>query len=816
MFLKRFLHSIEKLLAGKPGVADTYWLELNRQCLGISIFTGFAGLLAFLPYIPLDQQLHPESPAIPYLRAGFSLVGLLVLLIRKLPLRYSGILLIAVFGAYLQISTAIITALSGPDPAYVGGYLFVLMIIPLGPAPRSVTISIWLSSLVAFGVTLMVSGGSFQGLQLEYSRNDLATTAVVSFIFIIIADLMRRNSWQRAIEMEKMAFAQEKLRHEALDASTNSQSLAELARKANNATNFSQILGAVHEVARKRFGSDSLFLAVLDRPQNRLLTRAVFLDDREIEIEQIPQELRSFALNKTSGVVNRTWQRQRSLFMPVVSDSWLAREASPTDLAIARFWNPKWFLFLLLISDGNLMGLIGISGKNRVRLRKNQIEFSEKMAAQVAGAARAIELWNQAVEARIETEALSEMAKLANQSSDPNQLLNVIVNLLKSRHSIDRLLIYVIDKDKFLNLRGVFHKAEARSIAEIPGTLRRIPLEESTGSLYQTFLRRKTTFFSRIPQALLNRYPIDDLIRATGEFDSFIQVPLIIENEVCGIICFGAPASHRILRNAVPFCERIAAHVAGAIRSMELLHQARQAQDESDRLLHSILPSPVATELKNNGFVEPLYYDSVTVLFTDFVGFTKSSAGIMPHELIQELDGCFSHFDEAARRNGLEKLKTIGDSYMCAGGLPQINYSHAIDACLTALEFREFIKSTIELRKSLGKDFWEIRIGIHSGPVIAGVIGTNKFTYDIWGDTVNTASRMESAAMPGQINISRQTYDLVKEFYLCQPRGNILVKESDIEMYTLERIRPELSADTAGMLPSDTFLANREKLTPTL
>lgn len=238
--------------------------------------------------------------------------------------------------------------------------------------------------------------------------------------------------------------------------------------------------------------------------------------------------------------------------------------------------------------------------------------------------------------------------------------------------------------------------------------------------------------------------------------------------------------------------------------------ESDQARADSDRLLSRILPAAVAQELKTRGQVEPLFFDSVTVVFTDFVGFTKASEQMLPDELVSELDGCFSQFDEVASRNGLEKLKTIGDAYMCAGGLPQIRSTHAIDACLAALEFRSFMLQTEEIKRLLGSEFWQIRIGIHSGPVTAGVIGTSKFAYDIWGDTVNTASRMESASEPGRVNISGDTYGLVKDFFQCAYRGKVKAKgKGEVDMYFLERIKPELAADETGLLPNAKFEMQR-------
>ena len=211
-------------------------------------------------------------------------------------------------------------------------------------------------------------------------------------------------------------------------------------------------------------------------------------------------------------------------------------------------------------------------------------------------------------------------------------------------------------------------------------------------------------------------------------------------------------------------------------------------KDRSDKLLLNILPEETADELKENGSAKARSYNNVTILFTDFKGFTELSATLSPPALVKEIHHCYMAFDEIMVRHNVEKIKTIGDAYMAAGGLPAPNNTHAIDVTLAALEIRDFMYRLIKARKKAGKPYFEIRIGIHTGPVVAGVVGTHKFAYDIWGDTVNIASRMESSSEPGKINISEATYELVKDRFDCTPRGHIAVKGAgEKTMYFLEK-----------------------------
>ncbi len=207
-------------------------------------------------------------------------------------------------------------------------------------------------------------------------------------------------------------------------------------------------------------------------------------------------------------------------------------------------------------------------------------------------------------------------------------------------------------------------------------------------------------------------------------------------------------------------------------------------RQKSDELLLNILPITTARELKEKGVATPQSYEMVSVLFTDFRGFTNIASKMTPQEVIKELDYCFLAFDEIIEKYNLEKIKTIGDAYMCAGGLPIPNTTNPVDAVRAGLEIQAFMQNFIAEKQAQGKDSWEIRLGIHTGEVIAGVVGKKKFAYDIWGDAVNTASRMESSGEVGRVNISEYTYNLIKDQFICEYRGKVYAKnKGDIDMY---------------------------------
>jgi adenylate cyclase len=204
----------------------------------------------------------------------------------------------------------------------------------------------------------------------------------------------------------------------------------------------------------------------------------------------------------------------------------------------------------------------------------------------------------------------------------------------------------------------------------------------------------------------------------------------------------------------------------------------------SEELLLNILPEETANELKAKGHADAKMIDLVTVLFTDFKGFTQLSEKLTPRELVDEINECFSAFDRIMGKYGVEKIKTIGDAYMAAGGLPSPNSTHAMDVVKAAIEIQRTMNDIAERKRNEGKLFFEIRIGIHTGPVVAGIVGIKKFQYDIWGDTVNTASRMESSGEVGRVNISEVTYEFVKDAFPCEYRGKVAAKgKGEISMY---------------------------------
>ena len=241
----------------------------------------------------------------------------------------------------------------------------------------------------------------------------------------------------------------------------------------------------------------------------------------------------------------------------------------------------------------------------------------------------------------------------------------------------------------------------------------------------------------------------------------------------------------------------------------KVIEQKRLLQiekDKSETLIRKIIPESTVEELKNNGKTSARAYKMVSILFTDFVGFTKIAERMTPTDLVNKLDVFFRKFDEIIVNNNLEKIKTIGDAYMCAGGVPVRNNTNPIDTCLAALQIQAYMAKLKEEAIQNDEEYWSLRLGINTGEVTAGVIGSEKLAYDIWGSAVNRAQRMEMLGQPGKVTVTGETYKLIEPYFECVFRGKAQSKnKNEMEMYSVERIKPQLSINGEGIYPNERF-----------
>ena len=237
--------------------------------------------------------------------------------------------------------------------------------------------------------------------------------------------------------------------------------------------------------------------------------------------------------------------------------------------------------------------------------------------------------------------------------------------------------------------------------------------------------------------------------------------------------------------------------------------QKRELESEkvkSERLLSNLLPKETATQLLNDGRSAARDFNMVSVMFTDFVGFSTIAETMRAKDLVTVLDTHFKKFDEIIEKHDLEKIKTIGDAYMCAGGVPIRNKTNPINAVLAAFEIQDYMRSLKVEASRKGEKPWTLRIGINTGPVSAGVIGTKRLAYDVWGRTVNRAERMERMCSPEGIAVTEATFDYIEPYFECEAMGKVLAKGGmEITMYEVKSIKPELSEDGAGIYPNEAF-----------
>jgi adenylate cyclase len=394
----------------------------------------------------------------------------------------------------------------------------------------------------------------------------------------------------------------------------------------------------------------------------------------------------------------------------------------------------------------------------------------------------------QALSSRIA--AINELAVAINRSLNIDEILRVVGRKTKWLLDFDHLSIYLIrQSDMLVNLFGP-----------------PLSLEQVKASNFGSIQRALKSGQSQIVRQSSDMFWPDHA--------AAMVVPLENQRGRFGALIFSSAQPSAYTLDDIRIAYLLALQLSSALQNAERFEEINllyaiiaDEQRRSEDLLLNILPSEIAQELKSTGKVKPVYYQTASVLFADFHGFTQLSECYTPEALVDELDTCFSYFDQIIDKYGLEKLKTIGDSYMCVGGIPTPTVTHAVDAVLAAMEMQIYIQIRKAQKQKLNQPYWDIRIGIHSGPVMAGVIGRKKFAYDVWGDTVNIASRMESSGVPGKINISEATFTLVQDFFEMQYRGKIVAKnKGNLDMFLVMGIRDRLSHYASGVLPNHEFI----------
>lgn len=377
--------------------------------------------------------------------------------------------------------------------------------------------------------------------------------------------------------------------------------------------------------------------------------------------------------------------------------------------------------------------------------------------------------------------AIGEMGKKLASNLSLDVLLSDVFNLIASNFMVKEIELVLL-KD-----------GEAQRIYSIDKSRSNMISDMNTVPQMDRFMR----VTQQSDDVLLQNVPEDygqyffEPIETTGGVNpgGYFSCALGEEGKEVGVFCVSVENIDAFSEYDISVLKSISAYLAIAIENSTLFAEVQEnlkvistEKKKSDELLLNILPEEVASELKQNGYAEAKHFEEVSVLFTDFVGFTRISQTLSPKDLVAEIDSYFSEFDRIMVKHGIEKIKTIGDAYMAVCGLPAENHEHALKIIRAAKDIVAFVAD----RKSNGGLF-DIRVGINTGSVVAGIIGIKKYAYDIWGDTVNTAARMESNSEAGRINISETTYELIKSEFNCTYRGEIEAKNKGlIKMYFVD------------------------------
>jgi histidine kinase len=371
-----------------------------------------------------------------------------------------------------------------------------------------------------------------------------------------------------------------------------------------------------------------------------------------------------------------------------------------------------------------------------------------------------------------------------------NNLMNVVIENAGAHYGF-----LILDRDGELVIEAMINKENKET-----NILEHLPIKNTNllSEAIVNFVKRTGESIVINDAANDNRYQNDPFVLANKP-KSILALPIYNQGKFIGVLYLGNNLSvGAFTQDRLDLLSLLSGQIAVSIDNAILYDQMEQKvksrtselaeeKKKSDDLLFNILPLETAEELKRDGKTKPRRYESVTVLFTDFKGFTMISEKLSAEEIVNEIDHCFGAFDKIMEKYNLEKIKTIGDAYMCVGGLPVPNSTHAIDAVRAAIEIKKWTQEHGNYCRARNLPVFEIRIGLHTGPVVAGVVGSKKFAYDIWGDTVNIASRKESSSEPGEVNVSGTTYDLIKDHFICKHRGKVQAKnKGEIDMYFVE------------------------------
>ena len=408
---------------------------------------------------------------------------------------------------------------------------------------------------------------------------------------------------------------------------------------------------------------------------------------------------------------------------------------------------------------------------NQLAVRSLQIELQEKNQKLTEQNVLLQQEIAERKQVEMETRLLLKATQAISKSENFESAIDVILELICETIEWNLGEAWIPSSDGKVLKCALGRYASDLSFSEFRQTTWQLSFAPGAGMPGRIWLSQQSEWIDDVSTASKEVFLRWELAAKVGLKSAF-GVPILADNQVLAVLIFYRDKKLDRQPRLLELVSAVATQLGGLIQRKQAEEALRLQQIQTERLLLNILPKPIAERLQKEQKSIADSFDEVSVLFADLVGFTQFSAQKSPTELVEILNGIFSEFDRLSESRGLEKIKTIGDAYMVVGGLPTARADHAQAIALLALEMQSAL---MRFNLTIGENF-QLRIGIHSGSVVAGIIGISKFSYDLWGDTVNVASRMESNGMPGKIQVTGATYERLKERFRFKERGTIPVK----------------------------------------
>ncbi|PJZ85070.1 adenylate/guanylate cyclase domain-containing protein [Leptospira harrisiae] len=640
-------------------------------------------------------------------------------------------------------------------------------------------------------------GRSFSRSQLQLVENTAENIATAVTNSILVEEMNREKFFA-----ENSRMLMENAKNEVVK-------LNEFTKKINSESSLSQIIEEMFNYILKTFEIEATLLQLIDTKKNELYTYNTTIPTYATKEQLLFAKSIRVPLNEKGGIIYKTYLRKKALFVPKPPK----RYESELDEQIFSQLSLTSFVAVPLVVQNEVIGMAYFTSFQKpLDVTREVLRRISGFCDQIAGAIQnslllqiTEEERKKSEQAKAEIQKMNEFAKNVNSQNNLENILAEIFGFIRKNYKIEHCVLYFLDKEynefRYLNHSG-FDLLVDENINYFKSL--RFPLREESGFIYKCYKRKRHFYMKHVPKSL--PFAIDKQITERSGMNGFLISPLVNNDEVVAMAVYGISDENiQLNTDEVNSIVGVSEHIASAINNHFLLRKIEEEKQRSDSLLLNILPKNVAEELQKKGRVNPVEFENVTLLLTSFPGFSQITGQLTPEELIEGLDLYFSRFDEIIKAQGMEKLRMTGDMYLAAGGLPVGNFTHAVDACLAALQIKDEVMRMIEDFKDIPFRPNGITIAIHSGPVVAGVIGKSKFNYDVWGKTVTQAQAIRRGGVGVPINISQETMEKVKRLFHIGNQRQINTYEGDqVPIYELLSLKPDLSDDT-GSIPNEKF-----------